>query len=112
MILVDFLLRICNGPRYSMNGLMLEGSAPDIFRQHTQDALHRIDRKPGEHRLVFLTSWSECAAGNHVEPDFRFGHGYFKALRSELGEPETVQELFTISEVARASVGQIGCVEG
>jgi len=110
MILFDFLLRICNGPPYSMNGLMLEGSSPDIFRQHIQDALYRIDGKPRQHRLVFLTSWSECAEGNRVEPDLRFGHGYFKALRSELGEPETVEELFTISEVARASVGQIGCV--
>jgi lipopolysaccharide biosynthesis protein len=75
-----------NTPRSGMNGLVLDGSTPELFRQHVRDALRRIRSKPREHRLVFLKSWNEWAEGNYVEPDLRFGRGYLEALRGELLE--------------------------
>jgi hypothetical protein len=67
-----------------MNGLVLDGSTPELFRQHVRDALRRIRSKPREHRLVFLKSWDEWAEGNHVEPDLRFGRGDLEALHREV----------------------------
>jgi hypothetical protein len=75
-----------------MNGLVLEGSTPELFRQHVRDALTRIQAKPQQHRLVFLKSWNEWAEGNHMEPDLRFGLGYLEALRSELLASEAGEE--------------------
>jgi hypothetical protein len=81
-----------NTPRSGMNGLVLEGSTPELFRQHVRDALTRIQAKPQQHRLVFLKSWNEWAEGNHMEPDLRFGLGYLEALRSELLASEAGEE--------------------
>lgn len=88
-----------NTPRSGMNGLVLEDSNPELFRQHVRDALHRIEGKPRELRLVFLKSWNEWAEGNYVEPDLRFGHGYLEALRSELGEHQCGHKPATKAEV-------------
>ena len=73
-----------NTPRSGMNGLVLEGSTPQLFRKSLRKALECVSSKPEEHQLVFLKSWNEWAEGNHMEPDLRFGHAYLDALRSEL----------------------------
>lgn len=73
-----------NTPRSGMNGLVMEGSTPELFRQSLHQALENVSVKPAEHRLVFLKSWNEWAEGNHMEPDLRFGHGYLEVLRSEV----------------------------
>lgn len=73
-----------NTPRSGMNGLVMEGSTPELFRQSLHQALENVSAKPSEHRLVFLKSWNEWAEGNHMEPDLRFGHGYLEVLRSEV----------------------------
>lgn len=73
-----------NTPRSNMNGLIMEGSTPALFRKSVRQALDNVTKKPNEHRLVFLKSWNEWAEGNHMEPDRRFGHGYLEALRDEL----------------------------
>jgi len=90
-----------NTPRSGMNGLVLEGSTPELFGQHVRDTLLRIQSKPQEHRLVFLKSWNEWAEGNHVEPDLRFGLGYLEALRSELLEKGIEDESRAQPEVTR-----------
>jgi len=73
-----------NTPRSGMNGLVLQGSTPELFRRSVRQALANVAGKPAGHRLVFLKSWNEWAEGNHMEPDLRDGHGYLEVLRQEL----------------------------
>jgi len=81
-----------NTPRSGMDGLVLEGSSPELFRYHVRHALAQIQHKPSEHRLLFLKSWNEWAEGNYVEPDQRFGHAYLHVLREELSTAEGTAE--------------------
>lgn len=78
-----------NTPRSGMNGLVMEGSTPELFRQSVHQALDKVAEKPPEHRLVFLKSWNEWAEGNHMEPDLRDGHSYLEALRDEIKLSDT-----------------------
>ena len=73
-----------NTPRSGMNGLVLHGSTPELFRRHVREALIKVRDKPAQQRLVFLKSWNEWAEGNYVEPDLEYGRGYLEALRAEL----------------------------
>lgn len=73
-----------NTPRSGMNGLVMDGATPDLFRRSVRQALANVVDKPAEHRLVFVKSWNEWAEGNHLEPDLRDGHAYLDALRAEL----------------------------
>jgi len=81
-----------NTPRSGMNGLVMQGSTPELFRQSVHQALNNVLDKPADHRLVFLKSWNEWAEGNHMEPDLRFGHGYLEVLRSELAIADAQQK--------------------
>ena len=80
-----------NTPRSGMNGLVMEGSTPELFRQSVRQALDNVAGKPPEHRLVFLKSWNEWAEGNHMEPDLRDGHAYLEALRDEIKMSDTAK---------------------
>jgi hypothetical protein len=93
-----------NTPRSGMHGIVLEGSRPELFRQHVRDAVVRIQPKPAEQRLLFLKSWNEWAEGNYVEPDLRFGHGYLEALRSGLQTSGVVDEPPTERAIARDGI--------
>jgi hypothetical protein len=73
-----------NTPRSGSNGLVLQGSTPELFRLQIRKALARIRNLRVERRLVFVKSWNEWAEGNHLEPDLRFGRAYLEALRKEL----------------------------
>jgi lipopolysaccharide biosynthesis protein len=97
-----------NTPRSGVNGLVLEGSTPEMFGRHVRDALLRVWDKPAEHRLVFLKSWNEWAEGNHMEPDLRFGLKYLEVLRIELAnaaarEPHVVLGVETSEPVGTAA---------
>lgn len=74
-----------NTPRSGLNGLVLQGSTPELFRGHLRAALKNVADHPSERRLVFVKSWNEWAEGNHLEPDIRFGRGYLEVLREETG---------------------------
>lgn len=73
-----------NTPRSGANGLVLNGSTPELFRSHLQKALQRVINLPTERRFVFVKSWNEWAEGNHLEPDLRFGHQYLEVIREEM----------------------------
>jgi lipopolysaccharide biosynthesis protein len=73
-----------NTPRSGLNGLVLHGSTPELFRRQVQQAIRAGTQAPMEHRLIFLKSWNEWAEGNYMEPDIRFGRGYLEVLRDEL----------------------------
>ena len=72
-----------NTPRSGLNGLVLHGSTPELFRTHLQGTLKQILHKPIEYRLLFIKSWNEWAEGNHMEPDLRFGKSYLEVFRDE-----------------------------
>lgn len=90
-----------NTPRSGMNGLVMQGSTPELFRHSVRQALANVSGKDPEHRLVFLKSWNEWAEGNHMEPDLRYGHGYLGALRSELMAPITMEACTVEAESPR-----------
>ena len=76
-----------NTPRSGANGLVLNGSTPELFRAHLQKALQRVANLPIDRRFVFVKSWNEWAEGNHLEPDLCFGHRYLEVIRETLQTP-------------------------
>jgi hypothetical protein len=74
-----------NTPRSGANGMVLQGSTPELFRRHLRRAIERMADVPRERRFVFVKSWNEWAEGNHLEPDQRDGRGYLNVIREELG---------------------------
>jgi len=97
--LIDFLLRSKradfvdyplvlpnwdNTPRSGLNGLVLHGSTPELFRIHLKNAMRKLGGHEPEHRIIFLKAWNEWAEGNYVEPDLRHGHGYLQVIRDEV----------------------------
>ncbi len=87
---VDFMDYPCvlpnwdNTPRSGLNGLVLHGSTPDLFRTHMRKAIDQVASRSEEHRIIFLKAWNEWAEGNYVEPDLKFGHGYLEVIRDEI----------------------------
>jgi lipopolysaccharide biosynthesis protein len=80
-----------NTPRSGANGMVLNGSTPELFRQHLRKALRRVADAPEERRIVFIKSWNEWAEGNYLEPDLRYGHGYLEVIREELWRNQTAR---------------------
>jgi hypothetical protein len=73
-----------NTPRSGLQGVVLHGSTPELFRQHVRRTVEQVLPKPPEKRVIFLKSWNEWAEGNHLEPDQRFDHSYLQVLKAEL----------------------------
>jgi hypothetical protein len=73
-----------NTPRSGINGLVLHGSTPELFRRQVRKVMSIGLDVPLERRLVFLKSWNEWAEGNYMEPDVRFNRAYLEALRDEV----------------------------
>ncbi|MEO8407579.1 MAG: glycoside hydrolase family 99-like domain-containing protein [Oxalobacteraceae bacterium] len=72
-----------NTPRSGANGLVLQGSTPELFRTHLRAALDISLEFPHERQFVFIKSWNEWAEGNYLEPDRRFGKKYLEVVREE-----------------------------
>lgn len=73
-----------NTPRSGINGLVLHGATPELFRQQVRKVMSIGQDVPLERRLVFLKSWNEWAEGNYMEPDVRYNRAYLEALRDEV----------------------------
>lgn len=56
-------------------------STPEHFETHLREALHLVQHKDMDHRIIFLRSWNEWAEGNYVEPDLKYGHGFLDAIK-------------------------------
>ncbi len=74
-----------NTPRSGMRGVVLQGSTPELFRRHLQQAIARVADNRPQDRIVFLKAWNEWAEGNYVEPDQQWGHAYLEVIRQEMG---------------------------
>jgi len=72
-----------NSPRSGVNGLVLHGSNPELFRLHARQALQRVHGSDHEHAIIFVKSWNEWAEGNHLEPDLKYRRQYLEVLRDE-----------------------------
>ena len=73
-----------NTPRCGKNGIIFQGSTPELFRLHLRATLQQVMHKKIENRLVFIKSWNEWAEGNHLEPDLRFGKSYLEVIKEEV----------------------------
>jgi lipopolysaccharide biosynthesis protein len=73
-----------NTPRCGVNGVVIHGSTPELFRIHVRETLQQILHKPIEQRIMFIKSWNEWAEGNYMEPDLKFGKSYLEIFRDEI----------------------------
>jgi hypothetical protein len=73
-----------NTPRSGADGVVFEGSTPQLFGEHVRDAIRLIQHRPADQRLLFLKSWNEWAEGNYLEPDREHGRQYLAQLRDAL----------------------------
>jgi hypothetical protein len=67
-----------NTPRSGANGFVLEGSTPELYRRHLEEAIKLVSNNADDKRVVFIKSWNEWAEGNYLEPDMRLGHAYLE----------------------------------
>ena len=73
-----------NTPRSGVNGRVLLGSTPELFRQHFRRALKIINGASKEQKIIIIKSWNEWAEGNYLEPDLKFGHKYLQIIKDEI----------------------------
>jgi hypothetical protein len=69
-----------NTPRSKNNGLVFQGSTPEIFKKHLEGAFDYIEKKSSGEKIIFLKSWNEWAEGNYVEPDMQWGKAYLDVI--------------------------------
>lgn len=67
--------------RSGVNGDLFVGSTPELFQNHAEDVLSRLQDKSESNQIAFLKSWNEWGEGNYMEPDLKFGKGYIRALK-------------------------------
>ncbi len=72
-----------HSPRSGLNGYILTGSTPELFRKHIRATFDTLEQKPDEHKVVFIKSWNEWGEGNYLEPDLKFGRRYLEVLADE-----------------------------
>jgi hypothetical protein len=70
-----------NSPRSGMNGLILTGFTPDLFRKHVKGMFPYAEKN--RKGIVFVKSWNEWAEGNYLEPETEFGTRFLEVLKEE-----------------------------
>ena len=73
-----------NTPRSGYNGIVFSGTSPEAFRPRLRSALHAVQNRAPDHKLIILKAWNEWAEGNHLEPDLEFGRKYLDVIREEI----------------------------
>ena len=73
-----------NTPRSGLNGFVLNGSTPQLYRRHLEEAVALVADRPAEQRLLFVKSWNEWAETNYLEPDLRWGRSYLMETRKAI----------------------------
>jgi len=80
-------------PRRRENAIVVVNGTPDQFGGHLSAMIRTVANRPFEDRLVFINAWNEWAEGNYLEPDFKWGRGYLKAVRKAAqGKPASPRE--------------------
>jgi Glycosyltransferase WbsX len=75
-----------NTPRSGINGVVIQGHHPELFRKHLKAGIRYVEDREFEKRIIFVKSWNEWAEGNYLEPDRRFGKAFLEVMRSEVVE--------------------------
>jgi hypothetical protein len=73
-----------NTPRSGRHGLVLQGSNPELYRQHLNEAISLVENNPTEEKVIFVKSWNEWAEGNYLEPDVVWGRAYLETTLSTI----------------------------
>lgn len=73
-----------NTPRSGVNGYVLEGATPNLFRKQLLEAYSQVRGHSVEKKIVFIKSWNEWAEGNYLEPDQKYGDGYIRVISESL----------------------------
>lgn len=71
-----------NTPRSGHNGFVLQGSTPELYRNHLEEAIGLVKGYPCDERVIFVKSWNEWAEGNYLEPDIVHGRAYLETTLS------------------------------
>ncbi|WP_449437237.1 glycosyltransferase WbsX family protein [Pedobacter steynii] len=72
-----------HSPRSGRRAFILTDSNPELFRKHVRKAVQIVEKKPDEHKIIFIKSWNEWGEGNYLEPDLKYGLDYLKVLNEE-----------------------------
>lgn len=91
-----------NTARRPSRATILDGSRPDLYQEWLAELVQRVQSKPPEQRVVFVSSWNEWAEGNHLEPDRKWGLAYLEATRRALESVEAAVN-------SETEDGLIGC---
>jgi lipopolysaccharide biosynthesis protein len=75
-----------NTPRRRDGARLIANDSPERYRMWLTAAVHAVQRRPPDERLVFINAWNEWAEGCHLEPDMRFGHRFLEATRAALAQ--------------------------
>lgn len=71
-------------PRSGKKALIWHECTPELFGKSIDIVFDIINKKPFEHRILFLKSWNEWGEGNYVEPDIKYGKKYLEILKSKI----------------------------
>ncbi len=75
-----------NTPRNGINGIVIQGHHPELFRKHLKAGINYVKDREPEKKIIFVKSWNEWAEGNYLEPDRRFGKAFLEVVRNEIIE--------------------------
>lgn len=75
-----------HSPRSGTNAIILKDSTPKYFKKIAKRALEIVKNKPEQEQIILIKSWNEWGEGNYMEPDFRYGKQYIRALKEAIEE--------------------------
>lgn len=76
-----------NTPRRGRKAIILVNATPDAFARGVRIVLDSMRNEPANRRILFINAWNEWAEGMVLEPSQRYGHGFLRALQTELARP-------------------------
>jgi lipopolysaccharide biosynthesis protein len=89
---VDFVLHktalvsFDNTVRKGINGSVFLNSTPKNYGSWIKSLIEEAKSKyPPELQLVFINAWNEWGEGNHLEPDFKYGHQFLEQTKAAIG---------------------------
>lgn len=69
------------------NAIVILGNTPERMKQWLIDIINESKKMhTKEENIVFISSWNEWGEGSHLEPDYKYGYGWLKAVRDAIEE--------------------------